>query len=58
MTGLLEALRPVLALLLGVLLDLFRQRARPTAEDGDPDRELRDRLRAQVRKHWLIPLAL
>ena len=52
MTGLLEALRPVLALLLGVLLELFRRRARPTAEDGNPDATTRDKLRAEVRKHW------
>ena len=58
MAGLLEALRPVLVLLLGVLLELFRQRAQPTSEDGDPDRETRDKLRAKVRKHWLIALAL
>jgi hypothetical protein len=51
-TGLLEALRPVAALVLGVLLDLLRQRARPTCRDGDTDRATRDRLRDQVRKHF------
>jgi len=56
MAGLLEALRPILALLLGVLLDLLRQRARPTAEDSDPDREIRNKLRTKVRKYWIILL--
>ena len=52
MTGLLEALRPVLVLLLGVLLELFRRRAWPTSEDADPDTETHDKLRAKVREHW------
>jgi len=55
MTGLLEALRPIVALVLGVLLELFQRRARPTCEDGDLDRETRDRLRAKVREHWGKP---
>ena len=56
MTGLLEALAPVIALVLGVLLDLFSKRAQPSAEDGDPDAQLRDRLRRRVRQHWPVVL--
>ena len=52
MTGLIEALRPVLALVLGALIDLIGRRARPTAEDGDPDTQLRDRLQEQVKQTW------
>lgn len=37
---------------LRVLLPWAAQQARPTAEDADPDRATRDRLRAQVRAHW------
>jgi hypothetical protein len=55
-TGLLEALAPVIALVLGVLLDLFSKRAQPSAEDGDPDAQLRDRLRRRVRQHWPVVL--
>jgi hypothetical protein len=36
------------------LLPWVAKRSQPTAEDADPDRETRDRLRRQVRKHWLI----
>jgi hypothetical protein len=50
--AILEALRPVLALVLGVLIDLFRQRPRSTAEDGKADPILRDRLRKRVRSTW------
>jgi hypothetical protein len=46
----------VIALVLGVLLDLFSKRARPTAEDGDADAQLRDRLRARVRQYWPVVL--
>ena len=28
---------------------------RPTAEDADPDRETRDKLRDRIRKHWRTP---
>ena len=56
MAGVLEALAPVIALVLGVLLDLFSKRARPTAKDGDPDTQLRDRLRARVRQYWPVVL--
>jgi len=51
MAGLLEALRPVLVLLLGVLLELIQRRAQPTSEDAEPDRQTRDKLRAKVRAH-------
>jgi hypothetical protein len=50
--ALLEALRPVLALLLGVLIDLFRQRPQSTAEDGKTDPTLRERLRKRVQSTW------
>ncbi|MFW6061646.1 MAG: hypothetical protein ACOC93_02450, partial [Planctomycetota bacterium] len=53
----LSALRPVVTLVLGALLDLFRQRARPTSEDADPDRDTRQKLRAQVRRYWPMLLA-
>ena len=52
MAGVLEALRPVIESVLMVLLDLIRQRARPTAEDAGPDRDTRDKLRVKVRRHW------
>lgn len=55
MTGLLEALAPVIALVLGVLLDLFLKRADPTAEDARRRPELRDRLRRKVRERWGKP---
>ena len=40
----------MLVLLLGVLLELFPQCAQPTSEDGDPERETRDKLRERVRE--------
>jgi len=40
---------------LRVLLPWVVNRSRPTAEDADPDRETRDRLRAKVRQHWGKP---
>lgn len=52
MAALFEALRPVLALLLGVLIDLFRQRPQSTAEDGKTDPALRERLRKRVQSTW------
>ena len=55
MTGLLEALRPVLALILGVVLELFLQRVDPAAEDSRRQPELRERLRAKVRERWGKP---
>jgi hypothetical protein len=56
MAALLEAVAPVIALVLGVLLDLFIKRAQPTSEDGDADAQLRDRLRRRVRKYWPVVL--
>ena len=58
MAGLLEALRPVLVLVLGVLLELFQQRAQPTCEDSAVNYKLRDKLRTKVRKHWIILLVV
>jgi len=49
---LLEALRPILVLIVGALIELFAKRSRSTAVDGEPDRGTRDRLRAKVREHW------
>ena len=44
-------------ILRGLLPALFKK-AKDTAEDADPQTELRDRLRRQVRKTWfLIPIA-
>jgi hypothetical protein len=34
------------------LLPWLAKRSQPTAEDADPDRKTRDRLRRKVRKHW------
>ena len=34
------------------LLPWLARRAQPSAEDADPDRDTRDRLRAKVRKTW------
>ena len=45
-----------IALVLGVLLDLFSKRAQPSAEDGDADAQLRDRLRQRVRQYWPMVL--
>jgi len=41
--------------ILRALLPWVVNRSRPTAEDADPDRETRDRLRAKVRQHWGKP---
>lgn len=43
---------------LRVLLPWAVNQSRPTAQDADPDRGLRDRLRARVRKHGLAPMVL
>ena len=40
---------------LRVLLPWVVSQSRPTAGDADPDRQTRDRLRAQIRKHWSKP---
>jgi len=37
------------------LLPWVARQSRPTAEDADPDRDTRDKLRAKVRKHWSRP---
>ena len=58
MAGVLEALAPVIALVLGVLLEFFSKRAQPSAEDGDADVQLRDRLRARVRQYWPVALVV
>jgi len=34
------------------LLPWLARKSQPTAEDADPDRDTRDKLRSQVRKHW------
>ena len=44
----------VVAVLRAVVPWLVKE-SRPTAEDGDPDRPTRDKLRQQVRKHWREP---
>jgi len=55
MAALLEALKPVIEIVLSVLLDLIRRRAQPTAEDAGPDLDTRDKLRTKVREHWSRP---
>ncbi len=40
---------------LRVLLPWVVNQSRPTAEDADPDRQNRDRLRAKVRQYWGKP---
>jgi len=40
---------------LRVLLPWAVNQSRPTAEDADPDRKTRDRLRAKIRTHWGKP---
>jgi hypothetical protein len=47
--------------LISLIVALFRAllpwvagESRPTAEDADPDQQTKDKLRAKVRKHWLI----
>jgi len=42
----------LIAAIIRVLLPWVVKQSRPTAEDADPDRETRDRLRAKIRKHW------
>lgn len=37
------------------LLPWVAGESRPTAEDGDGDKQTRDKLRAKVRKHWGEP---
>ena len=44
----------VLTAFFQALLPWVAKQSRPTAEDADPDRQAKDKLRAKVRKHWLI----
>ena len=37
---------------LQALLPWLARRSQPRAEDADPDRDMRDRLRAKVHKTW------
>jgi hypothetical protein len=50
-------LRAILHAIIRLFLRALLGTMQPTAEDADPDRALRDRLRAKVRKHWMIVLA-
>jgi len=45
----------LIAAIVRVLLPWVVKQSRPTAEDADPDRKTRDRLRAKVRKLWGKP---
>jgi hypothetical protein len=45
----------ILTAVLQVLLSLVVKQSRPTAEDADPDRAVREKLRAKVREHWRKP---
>jgi hypothetical protein len=38
-----------------VLLPWIVNQSRPTAQDADPDRQVRDRLRERIRQHWRAP---
>ena len=40
------------------LLPWLARESRPTAEDADPDRETREKLRKKVRNIWLITLLI
>ena len=42
----------ILAAFFQALLPWLARRTQPTAEDADPDRDTRDKLRAKVRKAW------
>lgn len=44
----------VLTAFFQALLPLLADKSHPTAEEGDADKQLRDKLRAKVRKHWLL----
>ena len=52
MAGLLEALQPVIEIVLGVLINLFSRRTKPTVEDSREDDEFRRRLLKKIRLHW------
>ena len=45
----------ILTAVLQALLPWVVKQSRPTAEDADPDRNTRDKLRDRVRKHWRKP---
>ena len=45
----------ILTAVLQALLPWVVRKSRPTAEDADPDRATRDKLRDKVRKHWGKP---
>jgi hypothetical protein len=47
-------LAALIAAVLRALLPWVVKQSRPTAEDADPDRATREKLRNKVRKHWLI----
>jgi hypothetical protein len=42
----------IIAALVRVLLPWVVAQSRPTAQDADPDLQIRNRLRAAVRRHW------
>ncbi len=42
----------ILAAFFQALLPWVASKSRPTAEDADPDRKTRDKLRDRIRKHW------
>ena len=44
----------VLTAFFRALLPWVAKQSRPTAEDAAPDQQTKDKLRAKVRKHWLI----
>lgn len=45
----------ILSIVGQVLLTWLARRARPTAEDADPDRVTRAKLREKIRQHWKEP---
>ena len=47
----------ILTAVLQALLPWVAKRSRPTAEDADPNRATRDKLRDKVRKHWMMVIA-
>lgn len=47
-------LAEIIAALVRVLLPWLIEQSRPACQDADGDRDLRDRLRQRVRRHWLI----
>ena len=45
----------ILTAVLQALLPWVAKQSRPTAEDANPDRATRDKLRDRIRKHWRKP---